>query len=216
MAYNVNVKYNVDSRELKNAHKDAKNTNTSIKSSIASVRKWAVAAAGVTAAAGATFLAYKKIENVVVDIHEEFLQVARWADYIGASALEMSKLKVIAESNGAAFADVTDAMQRQQREIEKNADIYEKIGLNIEELKRLRPEETFEAVVKAIKDIDDTALRSKALRDLLGRSGTQLLEMVDSLKDIQDLTVTEKFLLISDDDVSRAKTLNDLTTNIQN
>ena len=86
------------------------------------------------------------------------------------------------------------------------------IGVTIEQLAGLSPEEQFEKVADGIARIQDPSLRAAAAMDIFGRSGTMLLPLLENgaagiqalRKQAQDLGLT-----ISTEDAEAAATLTD-------
>jgi hypothetical protein len=54
---------------------------------------------------------------------------------------------------------------------------FDKLGISLEDLVKMNPEDQFWTVAKAIGDLEDPTLRSAVAMNLLGRSGTDLLPM---------------------------------------
>jgi hypothetical protein len=74
--------------------------------------------------------------------------------------------------------DIGPSINRMQRYLESAGDKgLGKFGLNLAQLKALRPDQQFEAIGKAIAGIRDPAEKTKAVMDIFGKSGGKLLDL---------------------------------------
>lgn len=103
----------------------------------------------------------------------------------GMSVEALSKLRYAAEQSGATLGDIevstkrlSSVMQDAGRGTKTAEDAFRAIGLTLNDLKNLKPEDQFINVAQAVGRIPDPMQRSAAALDLFGRSGTSLLPML--------------------------------------
>ena len=86
---------------------------------------------------------------------------------------------------------------------------FENIGISVDELLKLSPEEQFRAVASAIGDIQGPAAQAAAAVDLFGRSGVELLPLFAS--NLEDLEARAKQLgiVLSSDQVGAITEMDD-------
>lgn len=117
------------------------------------------------------------------------------AQRTGASAERLSQLKFAAEQSGSSLGDVEKGM-RKLADVTASAAAgnktaaksLEAVGLSAAALQGLSPEEQFLAVAEAISRVQDPARQTMLAMDLLGKSGANLLPMMqDGAAGIQSL-----------------------------
>ena len=103
----------------------------------------------------------------------------------GMGAKALSEYKYMAEQSGASLGSVEVAAKRMAVAIteasqgsEAQASAFKNLGLSIEDLKAMTPEEQFKAITTAISNIQDPTAKAAAAVDIFGRSGTDLLSML--------------------------------------
>lgn len=102
---------------------------------------------------------------------------------IGAEAI--SELAFAAKQSDIDLAGLTTALKRMQVNLSEIAssgkanDTLTALGLTIEELKRLQPEDQFELLADRIAALKDPADRTRAAVDLFGKAGADLLPLFE-------------------------------------
>ncbi len=136
-----------------------------------------IAAIGV-AAVGAGIASVKAFADAGSEIYD-------MSKRTGFGAQALSELKYMAEQSGASLGSVETAAKRMAVAItEANAgskaqvEAFKNLGVSLEQLKGMKPEEQFMKVASAIANIPDPIARSAAAVDIFGRSGTELLSML--------------------------------------
>ena len=115
----------------------------------------------------------------------------------GLNAKTLSQWKYAAEQSGTSLAGVETGIKKMQKTIYdaskglKTAnDAFKTLGLRIEDIKDLSPDEQFEKIMEAIASIEDPATRTGVAMEILGRSGTDLLPVfsngVEGLKQFKE------------------------------
>jgi len=158
-------------------------------------------------------------------------EFATWGDSLskmsgrtGVSVQALSELSYAARQSGTDVAALETALRTMQRNLtlafEGNDAAIRKLqilGLNIETLKRMSPEEQFLAVGEALSRMSDPTERSALAMRLLGKSGTQLLPMfANGISGVNALRerCRELGLTVSDLDAANATKLSDNLTDV--
>lgn len=110
------------------------------------------------------------------------------ANRTGVAASALAELKFAAEQSGAGLSDVEVAIRNVQRRVVDAADgsksakeALAHLGLTAEQLKHKTPDQQLQMVADRLAAVPDPAKKAAYAIDLLGKSGAQLLPMVDEL-----------------------------------
>jgi hypothetical protein len=113
--------------------------------------------------------------------------VGELAQKTGFSIEMVQKLGNVAKNSGSSFQQISSSMsQLQKRLVEGNKGATEAIkglGLSVEGLLKLNPDEQFVAIAKAVGGIEDPAKRAQAAMALFGRAGADLIPTMIEVKD---------------------------------
>lgn len=132
---------------------------------------------------------------------------------IGASSATLSEYAYAASMSGASFNDVEGAFKKFSKVVanatqgatEANAALA-MVGLTVEELKGLTPDEQFEKLAGAVANIADPTLKAAAAMKIFGANGTNLLplfaEGADGIQALRD--EARKFGITIDDATAKA------------
>ena len=163
----INVKANTDK---------AKTGLESMRSSMKKVGAAATIAGAAIIALGAASL--KSFSSAGDEVNKMSLRTG-----YGTEAL--SELRLAAELSGTSLAALETGVRRMQmsvvdagRGVKLSVDAFDALGLSVDAIKQLSPEEQFDKMTVALAGIDDVAIRTKTAMDLFGRAGTQLLPML--------------------------------------
>ena len=138
------------------------------------------------------------------------------SDRTGISASVLSELGYAAEQSGTDLATVEKSVSKLQKGItgavggsKKMSEAFDSIGLSANKLAALSPQRQFEEVAAAIGKIQDPTQRAAKAMEIFGKSGTQLLPLLQS--DIEALRqeARDLGLSISDIDAANAEGLGD-------
>jgi hypothetical protein len=121
-----------------------------------------------------------------------FKQTIEWADALddlskqtGIGTTALQKWDVVARANGDTLNQLTTAAQRLGADLQQGdksvVSGLNKMGLSVEELLRMNPEDRFREVAIAIAGIKDPAEQAARAEDVLKRSG---IDLIDTMKDI--------------------------------
>lgn len=133
--------------------------------------------------AAAGFLAVERVISTVVDFTNEMLTSAdalkRMSDQTGISVVALQTLGAIAEDSGNSLDQLTTAITQMQNRIasgDPNAvKALETLGLSLESIIVMKPDEQFLAIAREIAKIPDPMERTRLAMDLFGRAGAQIL-----------------------------------------
>ncbi len=149
-------------------------------------------------------------------------QLDKLAAKTGYSVERLSELKYAAEISGASIGDLEISARGLSKAISdaglglKTAqDGFRMVGLRVEELKGLAPEDQFMAVASAINQVADQNTKAAAAMTLFGRSGTQLLPMLSGDLETLKAKAHELGIVFTADTAKQAAALNDTFKELQ-
>ncbi|MEN0110916.1 MAG: hypothetical protein AAF805_09350 [Planctomycetota bacterium] len=107
----------------------------------------------------------------------------------GLSVEALSELEHAANQSGAQLGDVEKSVRRvqkslvdAQRGLKSSRDAFADLGLSVDAVSRMSPEKQFNTVVDALANVEDASKRAGLAQNVLGRSGTALLPMVENMR----------------------------------
>lgn len=191
---------------LDNVEKKGKTASASMKAlEVAGAAAAKVTAAGflvASAAATGTAVALK----LVIDRGG---QLADMAAKTGLATSSLQKLEAAAKLGGNSLEQVTGAVTKMQKAIVEGDTVFKRLGLNIDELRKKKPEDQFAAIAAQIQKIPDPAQRSAAAMEVFGKSGAEILPtLLSDLKGVGD-EAERLGRVLSDDTVKAADQLGD-------
>lgn len=146
--------------------------------------------------------------------------VAKASDRTGIGIERLSELAYAAEQSGADLTTLESGLRRMQKTIAEASEgsnsaqeALANLGLSVEQLAALSPDEQFTLIADRLAQIADPAQRAAAAMKVFGDSGTKLLPMVaDGATGIEALAsrARELGLVISTEDANAAGELGDL------
>lgn len=96
------------------------------------------------------------------------------AERTGLSTTYVQQLTKVAEKNGTTFATMANLIQQSEQRLasgnKRTVEVIREMGLSVEDLLAMNPEERFRALARALADIEDPAKRSEAEMALFGRA----------------------------------------------
>ena len=112
-------------------------------------------------------------------------EVHKMALRTGFSTEALSELRVAAELSGTSLGALETGVRRMQmsitdasRGVKLSTDAFDALGISVDSIQHLSPEEQFNQMTLALAEIEDVSLRTKTAMDLFGRAGTALLPML--------------------------------------
>ncbi len=195
------LKLGVDTRDL---DKGMKGLGAKIKQHQKAIGIGMVAMGGAILAGGA--LAVKTFAQMGDEVHKMSLRT-------GFATETLSRLKYAAEIGGATLGDVEKAVKKMSKTIadagyglETYVRVFREIGIEVEELDGLNPEEQFMKIAEAVAKVEDPSKRAAIAQDVFGRAGTKLLPMLSEGTEGLKLMMAEaeKFAPIFDTEAAAA------------
>lgn len=162
-----------------------------------------------TAISGALTLAANKFSDFGDQLHKMGLRT-------GASAEFLSEMKFAAEQSGASIEALGDVMQKMNRRFGRvtagqgsatQTKAVEELGLSIDELRKMSPEERFMAFAEAMKNYGDRAAAAGLAQRIFGTGVDKLLPLIwEGREGIEKLREEARSLglAMSQDDVNAA------------
>lgn len=169
---------------------------------------------------------YRIIESGVSTVTQFASQAAAAADAIGklssSTGMAEEPLQVftqLASYSGVSSTQFGDALQKMSRGLGEAANgtgtasrALEQLGLSVDDLLSMSPDQQFLKIGNAIGEIEDPAKRSSVAADIFGRSGTKLIPMFEDLEENARGTATEMLELgqvLSGTQVNNIEAMND-------
>lgn len=138
-----------------------------------SLKKLAAGALATVAAVGALSQRFADVRNELVDMSTR----------TGVATETLAGLKLAAEGSGLSFEGLARGLTRipqliadVERGAEKQVQAFAAIGMSVEDIRGASPEEVLQGITSGLSAIEDPARRAVAATDLLGSSGTKLLQ----------------------------------------
>jgi hypothetical protein len=151
-------------------------------------------------------------------------EVAKMAHRTGLGTEALSELHHVANITGTDLSSIEKAVRTMTGAItDANEGMttyiraFERIGLSIEDLIGLSPEEQFWKIARAIGDLEDETLKVATAADIFGRAGTQLLPMMDETGESIDALRQEAHdlnLVFSEESAAAAESFQDSKTRL--
>jgi hypothetical protein len=152
-------------------------------------RSTMVAGAGMTAA-GTAILA--PIAAAVKSFAAQGDELDKMAKRTGVAGSALAEFSFAAEQSGANLDDFEKSIKRMQRTIEDGkrglttaVDGLDLVGLSVQDLQGLSPEDQFQKIADGMAAIVDPSTKAAAAQMLFGRSGTQLIPMLNDLSQLR-------------------------------
>jgi hypothetical protein len=176
----LNVKIGADTRGL----------DQSLNRSQQIMRRFALGAAGALAAVGTAMVAMTRRSMQNAD------ELAKSARQIGLTTDRLQAMQLVAQEAGISTGALTNSlgiMQRNIVELERGTAgqtrAFEALGLSIRDLQGLNADEQFERIAERLNRIEDPAQRTAIAMEVFGRSGREVINMLDGYSDkLQDAT----------------------------
>jgi len=146
-------------------------------------------------------------------------EIAKMSKRTGVAVETLSTLSFVATQSGSNFETLELAFRKMQKSIYDGnrgvvtfTDAFEELGLNLEEVNKLSPEEQFKKFADLLGSIQDPTKKAGLAMTIFGRTGTNLIPMFDTLS--AGIEATQKRakdfgLVISNNDTKAAEELTD-------
>lgn len=145
-----------------------------------SIGKWSAAAAAAVAVGASAIV---KSQLSVLD------SLAKTSDALDIQQEKLQALQHIGELTGTSNEMVNRSLERMQRNLGAaarlggaSADALADLGVNVQDIIKLKPEEQMEVLAKALSGVENQVVKASIANDVFGRNGTRMLKMLDQLK----------------------------------
>jgi hypothetical protein len=145
--------------------------------------------------------------------------LAKMSGRTGVSVEALSELGYAADQSGANLESLEAAVRRMQKQVVEAAsgsasaaESFQRLGISVEYLSSLSPEEQFKLIADRLSQIEDPTLKAAMAMEVFGKSGTKLLPMIaDGAAGIEDLQqqARDLGLTISTEDAKAAEVFGD-------
>ena len=150
-------------------------------------RTMTVAGAAIVASMG---LMIKKYATAGDEVHKMALRT-------GFATETLSELKYAAEISGGSLTSLEKGVKKMSKSLtdasiglETYVRSFDRIGLSVEELMALSPEDQFMKIADGIASLESPTLRAATAQEIFGRAGTELLPLfaagADGMADLRD------------------------------
>jgi len=145
-----------------------------------------VAAAGIGVAATAVGAITGRLAIATKQLLDYSDRISELSQKTGVSTSALQELEYAAKLSGTSLESVTGTIARMQNALSKGSAAFSKIGLSAQVLKTMKPEDAFQKVADTISAMSNASDRAAAAIAIFGRSGTQLLPMIEGLAQARD------------------------------
>ena len=174
-----------DSRLVKGLNEAAKRLEAFGKSLQGIGTKMAMLGAGIVAPLAGAAKLFADMGSDMVDMSQR----------TGVSVEALSELGFAAEQSGADLGTLEGSLKKMQKMLFEAAsgsqsaqETLASLGLSVEQLSKLSPDEQFKLIADRMSQITDPTLKTATAMSIFGKSGTQLLPMLSSgAKGIEEL-----------------------------
>lgn len=141
----------------------------------------AVAGAFTAATAAMTAMVYASTKTAD--------EMQKMSQRTGLSTEELSKYKHVTDLADVSIEQFGKGIGKMQRSLVDASNglvtqqrAFDRLGLSVDELLKLSPEQQFEEIAEAISGLESATLRSASAQEIFGRSGTELLSVMQGGK----------------------------------
>lgn len=200
-------------KSLQKTDKNAENVGKTLLKGMETAAKWSAAlvSAGTATASALYAVATKTASNAdEIDKMSQKLGLSREAyqewDYI------LSQAGMDVNDMQAGIKKLSDSMADAQAGSEKSAELFNKVGISLQDLNSMSREEIFAKTIQGLQGMEDNAERAALANDLLGRSGQNLTPLLNSTaKSTEELKnkAHELGMIMSDEAIDNGVQLTD-------
>ena len=157
----------------------------------------------------------------------EFLdQLAKTSDALGIQQQKLQALQHVGELNGVTTTQMNLSLQRMQRNLGdastgtgEAAKGLKRLGLNIETIEKMSPDEQMEALAHGLGDVALQTDKAKLAQDFFGRNGVRVLKVLTALKnkglDETTKSLNDMGIALNRADTAKIETMNDSIFKVQ-
>lgn len=186
---------------------------------IKTAAKWGAAIGAGAMAAGAALMGVAKKAADTGD------RVDKLSQKIGLSRTGFQEWEYILSQNGTSIEVLQGGMKKMNKVLddakggsERAAEMFGRVGLSLSDIQDMNPEQAFEATVKALQGMPEGAEKAALANELLGRSGSELMPLLNGSADsVEELRkqAHDLGIVLSDDAVDASALFTDTLDNLQ-
>lgn len=186
---------------------------------IKTAAKWG---AGIAAGAGVGGAALFGMAKSAADVGD---RVDKLSQKIGLSRTGFQEWEYILSQNGASIEVLQGGMKKLNKTLDdaksgsaSAAESFSRVGLSIDDIQNMNPEQAFEATVKALQAMPEGAEKAALANELLGRSGSELMPLLNgSAESVEELRkqAHDMGIVLSDDAVAASAKFTDTMDNVK-
>ena len=139
---------------------------------------------GIMMGVGAGMLAFAG--KMVTDYAKAGDEIAKMSRRTGIATEELSEMRHVLEISGSSLGSYEKAIRRMQRAIvdadsgmAEYKEAFDTLGISMDDVMGKSPEEQFWIVRDALSEVEDFTTKAALAQDLFGRSGTELMPIID-------------------------------------
>jgi hypothetical protein len=133
----------------------------------------------------------------------------------GISTEALQKLAYAGSLVGVSQDEITAAAVKMERSLAAGDAVFGKLGLSVQKLRAMKPDEAFAAIAERIASIKDPAAQALAATEAFGKGGIAVMALLKSnIKEAGD-EVARLGAVISDDTIAAADALGDEATKLE-
>ena len=197
---------NADARRAVQGMNKFKRSVSSVAGSVAGIF-----GAGLGAAAVVSFTKH------VIDLGDE---IGKMSKRFGVGVEWIQRFKYMADLSGVSIGEIDRSLKKQAQTLyyaSKGMQTYVRplhdLGLKAKDLMKMKPEEAFEEIAKALQKVGNESKKAALAQLLWGRSGTSLLPMIKEFQQLKDQS--DSAVIFSKEDIASAEAFKDAMTNIE-
>lgn len=186
---------------------------------IKTAAKWG---AGIAAGAGVGGAALFGMAKKVAGTGD---RIDKLSQKIGLSRTGFQEWEYILSQNGASIEVLQGGMKKLNKTLDdaksgsaSAAESFSRVGLSIDDIQNMNPEQAFEATVKALQAMPEGAEKAALANELLGRSGSELMPLLNgSAESVEELKkqAHDMGIVLSDDAVAASAKFTDTMDNVK-
>jgi len=136
-----------------------------------------------------SFEALKKVAETFGQAIEKASQIKEFSEQTGIASDQLVLLQRSFENNGLSAETLGKSINKMQKSIadagvdgSKTAEKLNQMGLSVNALRGLSPDQQFAAIAKQIAGIEDPALKAQAAMQLFGKQGGAMIPLLENLQ----------------------------------
>ncbi|MDD5591384.1 MAG: phage tail tape measure protein, partial [Dehalococcoidales bacterium] len=143
----------------------------------------------------------------------------------GFATETLSKLRYAAQIGGTSIQGLETGIKRMQRVLvdasrglETSARAINDLGLSVDDLMGMDPEEQFMTILRAVAGVEDATLKAALAQDIFGKSGTDLLPILeDGVEGLENTMekASDLGVVFDEEAAAKAANLNDQMTDMK-